>query len=42
MKTTYTPPDIEIVALCTSDIISTSYGKEDEEHGGFGGEWDDW
>ena len=44
MKTEYNPPSIEIVRLSTCDIITTSgYGKEDEEdHGGFGGEWNDW
>ena len=43
MNMKYMSPDIEIVLLNTSDVISTSnYGKDEEDHGGFGGEWNDW
>ena len=43
MKMEYVSPSIEIVLLSTSDVIATSnYGKEQEDHGGFGGVWDDW
>ena len=43
MKTEYISPDVEIVLLSTADIITTSgYGKEEEDYGGFGGEWNDW
>ena len=43
MDTEYTSPIIEIIPLTTSDVIATSgYGREEEDHGGFGGEWSDW
>ena len=43
MNTEYTSPIIEIIPLTTSDVIATSgYGREEDDHGGFGGEWSDW
>ena len=40
MNTESTSPLIEIIPLTTSDVIATSgYGREEEDHGGFGGEW---
>ena len=42
MEMKYMSPDIEIVLLNTPDIITNSFGKEEEDHGGFGGEWNDW